>query len=141
MAVEAQLLDDGAVERPDEEVGQEVGARLLVEEPLEARLPGVDVVAVQPREPLDPEVVADAVEGAVRPAVGVADDDPTVGRPQPGGQRAHLVGDPVRVVVQERGKGVDVDGPAAPRDDRGRRLGDRAARDQRHAALRDCLRD
>ena len=52
LAVQAELAAiDGAGEGADQEVGQQVGARLLVEERLDPGRPGVQVVAVQPGQP------------------------------------------------------------------------------------------
>ena len=60
---------------------------------------------------------------------------PTTTEPYAGaellGEPADLAGDLLRLVVQQRRQRVDVDRPAAPFDDRGRGLGQRAARDQR----------
>ena len=54
MAVEAELGQHGAGERPHQEVGEHVRARLLLEPPRQPLRAAVDVVAVQPREPLRP---------------------------------------------------------------------------------------
>ena len=49
--VQPELPHDGAGEGPHQEVGEQVGAGLLVEQPLQARGAGVQVVAVQPGQP------------------------------------------------------------------------------------------
>ena len=96
-AVEAQLLLDGAGERPDQEVGQQVGARLVVEQLLDLLRAGEDVVAVQARQAAYAEPAAHLVEGAVGAAVGVADHHAPVGLAEAECQLAHVVGDAVGV--------------------------------------------
>src|SRR3954451_17146593 len=71
MAGEAQLADDGVLERPGEEVGQEVGAGLLLERGAHL-VAGEDVVAVLAVEAVEAELV----ERAVGAAVAVREDDP-----------------------------------------------------------------
>jgi hypothetical protein len=90
---------------------------------------------VQAGQPLETEVAAHLVEGAVGAAVGVADGDPVAGDQQAGGQGADLVGDQVRLVVQQRREWVYVDRPAVRGDQVGRRLRERTAGDQRDPAL------
>ena len=109
---------------------------LLVEERRQPGLAGEQVVAVQPGQPAQPELVAHRVEGAVGAAVGVRDRDRRRTRGQLERQPAHLAGDQLRLVVQQRRQRVYGDRPAAALDDLGGRLGDRAAGDQRDAVLR-----
>ena len=87
---------------------------------------------MQAGQPLDAQPVAHRVEGAVRPAVGVPDGDAVVAAAQLADHPLDLAGDPLGAVVEQRRQRVDVHRPAVPRDDVGGRLGDGAARDERH---------
>ena len=119
VAVEPERPDDEAVERADEEVGQEEDARLVPA--------AVDLVAVGAVE------AAEAVE--VGAAVGVGDDDVVpCGRVFDGGP------DPLRPVVQLGRDGADVQVPAAPLRDpldleRERSAGDDGAAHRLHSGL------
>src|SRR5262245_35438871 len=97
VAVEAEPADDHAVEGADEEVGQEVRARLV--------LGAVDLVAVRALEP--------AVAGEVGSAIGVGDDDDVV----PGGLGDGGT-DLLRAVVQRGRDGSHLDVPAPASGDR-----------------------
>ena len=95
VAVQAELAHDRVLERPRQEVGQEVRARLLGER--RAHLgAGEDVVAVVALEPLEPEVV----DGPLAAAVGVGEHDPVVVVAQPGDQLPRSRRDPLGSVVQ-----------------------------------------
>jgi hypothetical protein len=91
---------------------------------------------VQAGQPLEAELAAHLVEGAIRAAVGVADRDPDAGHLQAGRQRAHLFGDQVRLVVQQRRQRVYVDRPVLSSGQLGCGLRQRAAGDQRDPTLR-----
>jgi hypothetical protein len=132
-AVQPELLLHRAREGSDQEVGEEVRARLLLEERLDAGRPGKHVVAVQARQAVQAEVGADVVERAVRAAIGVADGHPPVRVAQALGQLPDLGGDLLRLVVQQRRQRIHVDRPGMPFADLGGRLGDRPAGDQRCA--------
>ena len=127
--VETGLGEHGAGERADQEVGEHVRARLLLEPAGQPVGAAVHVVAVQPLEPGQPEPVTHLVEGAVRAAVGVADDDLVVAAGQLARQPLHLAGDPLRRVVQQRRQRVHVDRPPPPGRGRGHPLRQRPARD------------
>jgi hypothetical protein len=58
VAVESELAYDGPVEGADQEVGEQVGAGLLVEEGRQPGLAGEQVVAVQPGQPAQAELGA-----------------------------------------------------------------------------------
>ena len=135
MPVEPQLGEDRPVEGPDEEVGEQVGAGVFLEQPRHAVLARVQVVAVQPREPVPPASLAQQVERPVGAAVGVPDGDIAIEGRQLLTQLIDPLGDEMGLVVQQRRQRVDVDRPADPADELGAGLGDRAAGDERQRAL------
>ncbi len=131
VSVESQLGQDRPLEGPDQEVGEQVGARLVLEELLDRVRAREEVVAVEPRQPVLPARAAQRVESAVAAAIGVPDRHRGVTTRELGCQLVDPVGDPVGLVVEQRRKGEHVHAPAVATDELGARLGDGAAGDQR----------
>ena len=113
MTVEPEPAQDDPVEAADEEVGQVVGAGIVVRERA-----GEELVAVGA---LEPRAARRARPGA---AVGVRDD-----RVGPGGRRVDRSADPLGPVVQLGRQRTHLELPAAPARDRVDVEGERAAGD------------
>ena len=129
-AVQAELAHHGAGERAHQEVGEHVGAGLLLEERARAAR------GRRTRRSSAARAAAPA-RGRGTPRRGRRRCRSRRTRPRPAvraprlGQRPDLAGDQLRLVVQQRRQRVHVDRPAVARGDLRRRLGQRAARDQR----------
>src|SRR5262249_11791016 len=108
VAVQPELAPDRVLERPGQEVGEEVRARLLLQR-LANFLPREHVVAVIARQPREPEPIQRAVRAAF--PVRERHDVPT------GRGLGHRGSDPLRAVVQQRRHRDDVQvPPPAPGD-------------------------
>src|SRR6185312_1012792 len=116
-AVEAELADDGVLERSREEVGQEVRARLLGERRADL-LAGEQVVAVLTAQALHAGAGEGRVERAVGAAVAVCAREHVVALAQLVDLLAHGRRDPVGAVVQQCRDRVHRDGPSAAARDR-----------------------
>ena len=110
--VEAELTPNQSVEAEHEEVGEEVGARLLARQVGDDVCAGIQVVAVVAAEALDPVTRADLVEGTVGAAIGIGDGNALVSRHQLEDERLDARGDLLGGVVEQRRQREVIDGPA-----------------------------
>jgi Luciferase-like monooxygenase len=115
--VQAEPGQHGPVEAAHQEVGQQVRAWLGVEKLAHALRAGEHVVAVQARQPPQPQAGAQVIKGAVGAAIGVGHRHPLPAGERLGRQPFCPGRDLLRAVVQDGGQGMHLDRPLAARDD------------------------
>ena len=128
MPVEAQPLDDQAVEMAGEEIGQVEGAGLLVMEGVEGLEAGIEGVAMRAGESLDAFLGKHPVERAAGAAIGIGAEDRAPERAERRDLAADRIGDELRAVMEMRRQAGELDaGKTVPLGDEAQLAGQRPA--------------
>src|SRR5438445_1532801 len=138
IAVQAEALDDCAVEVAHQPVGQEKSPGPLVADLGEELLSRIHLIAVRSAQPQRTNLFEQRLEPSRGAAVAVDHDEVLITRTQVVELLAKLVDDPRWIEMEQRRHAVDVDVPLAPVDDVLHLAAERAADDQRGGAHVTC---